>query len=327
MVTSKGLQHLSTVDWDRPLFSLEGFTYSRRDVLAAAIARGDWRDLENRVRAGLACLKCASATPPPSIDLQQAAEDFRYTRNLITVEETEEWLDRSGVTFEEWTAYLERSLLRQAWADHIDDISLRFPVSEREVSASVEAEAICSGDLARFAEVLAGRVAVCERARQNPRDLSDITALEATFQMHARAAATPDALQAQVEAHCLDWIRVSWRCITFTHEETAKEAALCLIHDREPLEDVASRGRTTVRAEERLLESIDRPFRDLVLSAKPGDVVGPIAAGIHEFELAVVGSRQVPTLQDADIRHRAERAVVAALVAEGLKRVRWHEIL
>lgn len=177
MVTTEEVHDRPTVDWDRPLFSLGSCTYTHRDVVAAAILRGDWRDLEDGPPAGLACAKRARTTTPPRIDLAKAAEEFRYERNLITAEETEHRLERSGVTFENWTAYLERTLLRQAWAD---------------------------------------------------------------------------------------WIRVRWRCGAFNLEETAKEAALCLIHDREPLEDVARRGRSAVRTEEQLLESIDRPLRDLV---------------------------------------------------------------
>src|SRR5882762_3133258 len=77
----------SHVDWDRPLFSLGGSCYSRSDVVVAAILRGDWARLEDRTRSGLACVKRARGGTPPSIDLQKAVEEFRYARNLITVEE------------------------------------------------------------------------------------------------------------------------------------------------------------------------------------------------------------------------------------------------
>jgi hypothetical protein len=327
MVTPEEVQNGPTVHWDRPIFSVGGGAYSRRDVVAAARLRGDWRDLEDRLRAGLACVKRARSTAFPPIDLSTAAEEFRYARNLLTAEETEQWLERFGVTFDEWTAYLQRTQLRQEWATEIDDTRRQYGVDEHEIAACIDAEAVCSGALARFAEILAGRVAVCARPDPHePPDLHDLAALEATFQMRARSAITPSALQAQVEGHCLDWIRVCWRYVTFNAKETANEAALCLIHDGEPLDEVARRGRSPIRAEERLLETIDPPVRDLVLSAKPGDVVGPIAAD-GAFDIAIIDSRRAPTLEDADVRRRAEQGVVAGLVAERLKQVRWHETL
>ena len=365
MPWTEDFRDCAAVDWDRPLFSLGRQSYSRSDVIIAAMLGGDWSRLEDQVRKGLACVKRTRHASPPPIDLQKATVDFRYARNLLTVEETEEWLERSGVTFEDWTSYLERSLLRRVWANELERIVVRSVVSDDELRACVYAEAVCSGELGRFAQALAARVAVSERAAASGGDANElpdagsmvderigvacarlfrqcdragdraqedaariayIAHLEATFQTYVRNGINPAAVQSQIEIHRIDWVRVQWRYIVLTEPQAAREAALCVGRDGEPLEDVARRARAVVLADDRLLERIDPPLRDAVLSAKPKDVVGPVAVG-DRFHLGIIDSKCMPSVEDPEIRRRAEDALVATLVAGQMKHVRWHEEL
>lgn len=347
----------------RPLFTVGSRSYDRRDVIVAAILRGEWHALEDQARQGLACvqrLRQAEDEPDP-FDLELAAQEFRYARNLITAEETEAWLGRAGVTFEDWTAYLERSLLRRAWADEIEEVVSRYPVGDEELRSALHAEVVCSGELQRFAETLAGRAAVCERAvatagaeadrldevlvgrvrrecaftlawsdssvPSSPdwsARIADIARMETTFQACVRNAATPEAVQAQIGAHRLDWVRVRWRYVVLRDEETAREAALCLRHDGEPLEDVAARAGVALREEERLLESVDTSIRAAVLSARADELLGPWPAA-DGFGLALLLAKTNPSESDAELRRRAEEEAPASLVAEAMKHVRWHE--
>lgn len=325
---SKEFRDRPNLDSGRVLFTVGSRSYSRSDVISAAVQRGEWSRLEDQVRAGLACVKRARSAAAPAIDIQKAAEDFRYERNLITVEETEAWLDHSGVTFDGWTAYLERSLFRQAWANEIDDIVSRFPPSDDEIVACIQAEAVCSGQLARFVETLAARAAVCEAAAAVDRDMErhDLAWLERTFQEQVRNAITPSALQSQIEAHRIDWIRIQWRYIVLTQHDIASEAALCIRHDGESLEEIARRGRTRIHEGERLLEGIEMPLRDLVLSAQPGELVGPTAAD-GGFRLGIIDAKHTPSLDHAETRRRAEEEAVGTLVTAGLKQVLWHQRL
>jgi hypothetical protein len=222
----------SNVDWESALFSVGGRRYTLRDVVRAAVLRGDWSHLQDQVRLGLACVNRARSGKPPAVDLTRAADGFRYERNLITVEETEAWLERFGVTFDEWTACLERSLLRRMWADEAADVVVRFTAGDDEVAACIYPEAICSGELARFADVLAVRAAVFDGAQtdRNEREPPDLARLEAAFQAYVRDAITPSALEAQIEAHRLEWIRIRWRYVSLPTYDIAREAALCMRH-------------------------------------------------------------------------------------------------
>ena len=347
----------------RPLFTVGRRSYERRDVIAAAILRGEWQALVEQARHGLACTKRLSdgAEEPDSFDLERAAQEFRHSRDLVSAEETEAWLARCGLSYEDWTGYLERSLLRRAWAGEIEEVVSRHEVGDEELGRVLHAEAVCSGELHRLAERLADRAAVCERAPRMGRadvpvldDLLvartarecaaslgssgsssasaqhwtaqavELARMEATFQGCVQSAITPEAVQAQIGAHRFDWIRLRWRCVVLRDEPAAREAALCLHHDGETLEDIAVRAGVAVRAEEPLLERVDPAIRAAAVSARPDDLLGPWPAA-DGFRLAVLLAKAQPAESDDEVRRRAEEEIARGLVAEAVKSVVWHE--
>jgi hypothetical protein len=347
----------------QPLFTVGRRSYGRRDVIAAAILRGEWRALVEQARRGLACARRLSedAEEPDSFDLEQAAQEFRLARNLLSAEETEAWLARCGLSYEDWTGYLERSLLRRAWAGEIEDIVSRHDVGDEELGRVLHAEAVCSGELRRLAETLADRAAVCERAlsmggvdvpvlddlvvARTARECAatlgscgsspapqwtsqavELARMEATFQACVRRAITPAAVQAQIGAHRLEWIRLRWLCVVLRDEAAAREAVLCLRHDGETLEDVAERVGVAARAEELLIERVDAAIRAAAVSARPDDLLGPWPAA-DGFRLAVVLAKAQPAESDAEVRRRAEEEIARSLVAEAAASVVWHERL
>ena len=149
----------------KPVFSLGERTYTWLDVVLAAIVRGDWAALETQVSLGLALVERAGEADelPEEAEIDAAAEEFRYDRDLVTAEEMEGWLGRCGLTLEEWMEYIERLVVRQAETDPDDD-SLLESFDAEAVGANVIIEAICSGELYRFAQTLAGRAAIASRA-------------------------------------------------------------------------------------------------------------------------------------------------------------------
>lgn len=347
----------------QPLFTVGRRSYERRDVIAAGILRGEWPAFVEQARRGLACAKRLGddAEEPASFDLELAAQDFRQARNLVSAEETEAWLVRHGLSYEDWSGYLERSLLRRAWAGEIEDVVSRYHVGDEELGRVLHSEAVCSGELRRLAETLAARAAVCERALSmggadapvlddllvartarecaaalgssgpNPASAQhwaalavELASMEATFQACLRRAVTPAAVQAQIGAHRLEWMKLRWRCLVLRDEPAAREAALCLRHDGETLEDVALRVGVAARAEEPLLERVDTAIRAAAVSARPDDLLGPwpVAGG---FRLARLVAKVQPTETDAEVRRRAEEEIARSLVAEALAGVVWHE--
>lgn len=344
----------------RELFTVAGKCFDTRDVVAFAMLRDEWTGLEERVGQGLACQKHSWSRNPRanSEELAEAADEFRYARNLISAEDFEAWLARAGLTFEQWTAYLDRSCRRRALAVELTAIVSQHHVSDAEVMACVLIEAICSGDLDRFAETLAGRAAVCAcnsgefegaetvdralvervqarcevlfqgdsshglRRHTEAEQIVHLVNIERRFQALVRAALTEEAVQAQIDARCADWIAIGYRAVTFADLDRAREAELCLRLDGETLDDVATRARVTVRRERTLLEGFETAWRAAILSAAQGAILGPLRVP-GGFTLAIIDEKMPPSAADAIVRQRAEEAIVAAMTADRRADVRW----
>ena len=69
-----------------PVFSLGDDIYTWQDVVAHARATGDWASLEQAAREGAACEALADSgeIDEPDADIEHAAEEFRYERDLVT---------------------------------------------------------------------------------------------------------------------------------------------------------------------------------------------------------------------------------------------------
>lgn len=76
------------------------------DVICAAHLRGELEASWSRV------LKYAqsetSGLGPDQADLQARSEQFRISRDLISAEETERWLDERGLTLDDFSDFLVR---------------------------------------------------------------------------------------------------------------------------------------------------------------------------------------------------------------------------
>jgi hypothetical protein len=84
------------VTWQIPVFATGARTVDVRDVIVAALLRGE-RDAA-----------IAAARAPADGDVQALCDAWRYERDLITAEETERWLEARGVTLEEFDEFILR---------------------------------------------------------------------------------------------------------------------------------------------------------------------------------------------------------------------------
>ena len=146
------------------VFSVGGADYLWEDVVMAAELRGDWARLRQRACEGIACLRRWEEEPDAlgEAEIESAANEFRYERDLISAEEMEEWLARWGLTAEGWMDYVRASLLRQKWSGDPAGLAAGSS-SEEEIEEDIQAEAVCSGELRRLANTLAGRAAIAAR--------------------------------------------------------------------------------------------------------------------------------------------------------------------
>jgi hypothetical protein len=126
------------------VFTISDRKYCWHDVVAAAERWGEWSAVEDETRLGIACSKYAQAggNAPDPEEVAAAVTEFRYDHNLISADETEEWLRRWGLTIEDLMTYVECALLRERWSDRAAEILARFPTGDEEFAQRLEAEAV-----------------------------------------------------------------------------------------------------------------------------------------------------------------------------------------
>ena len=339
---------LTDTRWDAPVLRVGERTYTWLDVLLSAMARGEWAAFEQHLRIGAACAAAADRSEawPDREQVEAAANAFRYARNLLSSEETEAWLTERGLDLDLWSEVLLRDVLRAQWAGRPADRAGTDLAPAAFDASLVAAEGICSGTFDIFATRLAERASVAEalgatapaldldataqqvleahRGWLSGRDRGDlivrlahVARLERLEALDAEATTTPDTLAVHLDRYRLDWIRVDLERLTFPTEQAAREAAWCVREDGLTLGDVAVASRRPIGDERVLLDQLPQPMRDAVLSASPGDTVGPLTVDAAWLVAHVVA--KVPaTLDDALVRTRAAQSVGEARRAKAV---------
>src|SRR5262249_61342441 len=88
----------------REVFELAGRVYRWEDVFLWAMASGEWEQLLTQTRLPLACANGfrASGRRIASRHVEEAAEAFRYARQLETAAAMRQWLRYWRLTPERW---------------------------------------------------------------------------------------------------------------------------------------------------------------------------------------------------------------------------------
>jgi hypothetical protein len=347
---------------DEAVFSTAGHRYDWMDVVLWAKGWDGWARFERSVRLGLACARRVEedeeAADPDESLVETAASEFRYAAGLLSAEEMEGWLTRSGLTAEEWMASMERGVLARRWSGEASETLATFPVGDDVVEAALWCEGICSGDLDRWARALAGRASVYERLRKEIPDLDQaldreagdapapkwddivgtaprlpreacearvlhLARLELALRRFTARVLTPDAIRHRIGARYLDWIRLDCDVLSVTDEQAAREAALSVRADGQDLHEVAMLVDAEVRDERIYLGQADPAAREALLSAGKGDLVGPLPVG-DELRLVLVRDKVMPSEADPEIRRWAEEDLVARRLAREIEEgVEW----
>lgn len=323
---------------DEVIFTVGSAHYRLRDVVRAARVWGDFDDLLESVRQGIACVDRATeeGTLPPATEIEAAAAEFRYDRDLISADETHAWLGHWGLTLETWTRYLQRCVLRERWKTELAGLVSGRAVSRQKIDEAVRVEGICSGRYGRVAHKLAGRVAAHARAREEGA-LSDdgatwepaleLGTLDAALERLRAEVVTPMAIRAEVGTRHLDWVRLECECLWFRDLQVAREAALCVRQDGRELAQVAVDARAELQHIRFRLEEAEPTWRDHLLGARAGDLLGPLARD-DGFVLLAVRAKALPRPEDPEIYRLAEAALLQrAIDREVASRVKWHRRL
>jgi hypothetical protein len=276
------------------------------DVLEAAELRGELAALMRQARQGLGCLKrlAADGDVVSAETLRGAAIAFRHEHNLLAADELEAWLSERGLAVADWNDYLRREILRERWSDDLERIEREFQVADDEVDSVLPAEAACSGFLLRSAERLAEDAA-----------LGDLR------------ASAPDRAEVEhvIAAHALDWIRIEAETLELDDPDAAREAALCVRVDGRALADVAADSGAAAGRVVLYAEDAEPGLRSALVSASPGELVGPVAHEATQL-LFLVRDKIAATADDPELERRAAAVIAARMVERELRnRVVWHD--
>ncbi|HZJ17988.1 MAG TPA: hypothetical protein VFD27_23250 [Chthoniobacteraceae bacterium] len=308
------------VTWQIPVFAAGARTVDVRDVIAAALLRGE---LDGVI---------AAARAPVDGDVQALCDAWRYERDLITAEETERWLEARGLTLEEFDEFILR---RSKDSDETVDLA------DPEAREKLRIELLLSGEFDRLALRLSWRFAAwleapaepCEEDRRTarlPRQwgcderwLDEMLAVDAAWHRERDALLTPTALQQTLATLRLPLTRLEFEALDLESLDAAREAFLCVRDDGLTIAEVARDGGYTHSRVDALLEELSEECQQHFLSAIPGSVLPPLVHG-DGFQLCHLIKKSEPELADARIRTRVEQQLITQHFSElAARHIRW----
>ena len=338
--------------WDEPSFAIGAVEFLSIDVAIAAMARGDWSAFERRLAEGLACAAHADArgSGPTADAIDAAGTAFRYDRDLISATEMNDWLERLGLSLDEWSNYLKRTLLRHGLRDTVEDVLDSYQPSAAVLTQASFVEGVCSGSFDAFAENFAGRAALIgdllalTAPGLEPSTASDaaasqlvhahahwlsnrpagdavararrILAIESAYDAAVTRLLGEVSLSETVDRHRMDWRLIETDTVVFSTEHAAREAILCIRDEQLSLQHVASLARRTAERRRRFADTIGAA--DRLLTADPGSLVGPEVVD-DGFEVTRLVGCTWPSLDDPRVAERARAAAVEAAVQQAVR--------
>ena len=332
--------------WQRVAFRRDGAGYRLADALLCAALAGEWPALEAGILAGVACELRSEEEGSPLEDeeLAEALRAFRYDRNLIAAEEAQEWLDGWELTAEDWSAALERQLLRRHWQAELARLVEEYEFDDEGLADSAWADLVCSGTLDALVQRLAERVAIVAEADASPPLAAATTALLppwlgisegqsdpavrrlarliAVAEQRRQQELSPEKLRAAIAARPLDWTYVDAVRLVLPTEAMAAEAALRVREDGETLDEVGRDVGAPVERWGGFLESAEAGLRARLVSASEGELLGPMREPAGLALLQVV-TRRAPAESDPVVRAHAERYVWNQATARALEAIEW----
>jgi hypothetical protein len=329
---------------DRLIFTVGSAAFRWSDVVFAARRWGTWDELERRTAEGIACLRAAAAVGKvgrsPVIserELEGAADEFRYRRDLLAGDELSAWLEARGLGLDDWREHIARSVAREHFAANLDELGVGLRPSPEKIASKIDAEGLCSGAFAKMAERLSGIAACRDQLRSEGRDVGteagpplDDRSLDGLELAHRRLmedVATRQAIEREVAARTLDWIRISAVSGEFPDEDTAREAAMCVRHDGQDLAAAAARAGVDAWPWTVFMEDAADTWRPALVGARVGDLVGPIRDS-GGFALLLVTAKVLPEPADPEVHERATANLLTRAVDRAVNdRVVWHAAL
>ena len=267
---------------------------------------------------------------------------FRYEYDLITAEETEEWLGNRGLTLDDFTDYFTRNYWANALHEELVPDEVEYHSASPELRELFLSELILSGELDRMTTAFMWRLAArcaemdpqpdaiavaeqkffdrneietsqlanwLEKLARDSQWFNEMLAIDAAYRTRRDTLLAPQARQRELGALRLPLTRFETEIIELESRDAAKEALFCVREDGMSMEDVAREGRYPYRRAGFLLEDIPMDTQQRFLCVSPGQVLKPIERG-DGFELCRVVKKIEPRLDDPRVKSRIDQRLI-----------------
>jgi hypothetical protein len=329
---------------DLVVCAAKGQEYTARDAIEAALFRGELAPFWTSFLHRMAAEKYADDN---EIDLDDdaidaAAERFRYAHDLITAEETEQWLTTRGLDLDDFGSYFARLVAPEAVGDSAPAETVEYRAAPDETRQLFLVDLILSDQLERITNALAWRLAAAAAASESDADsiaaerklflartglteadlpewlsslrrdsnwLDQMLNMESEFRRRRDSLLTPQARQREMNRLRLPLTRFESEVIELESKDAAQEALFCVKHDGMSMEEVAMEGRYPFKVISFLQEDIPEELQQKFLSVSPGDVLDPISRG-DGFELYRVTSKKEPHGDDSAVQERVDHLLL-----------------
>lgn len=318
-----------------------GKEYKARDAVDAALFRGDiqvpWREFLHGVEAEKRAEELELEFDDDAIN--EAAESFRYQHDLITAEETEQWLGARGITLDDFADYLARQCWRRTLDEEIEPENVDFTSAPPELRDLFTLELLLSGELNRLTVQLMWRLAAMavsvkqdreaiaaerqkflNRTKIGAAELSDwwnrlgrheqwfdeMLAMEAAYCQRCEVLLDPQTRKRELAMLRIPLTQLEAEVIELDSADAAREALFCIREDGMSMEEVAAEGRYPYRRTAFLQENVPSEFQQKFLSVAVGDLLDPLARG-DGFELYRIIRKVEPRLDDPSVRQRIDQ--------------------
>jgi len=340
---------------DRIAFDSRDQSRTFMDVVRTAAIGGDLAPLLARSERMRQCeLHATLEGMDPDMDAVDASlEEFRYARDLVTVEETERWLEERGLTVDDLTGHF----VRRHWFNLLRETAPSEAVEAVEgESPTWPADLVFFGDFTRFARQLAAEVAsAADHPAPTPTEAAALiegfhawsglsgpgyAAWLANSEMEesrlveflhgrerhrmARQGLLTEAsrlrllteLRSQLTRAELEWVE-------FDRESAAMEAHLCATVDQCELASIAQESGYSLRSQTRFLRDLPESWQLAILSAPPGRVLAPLA-GAETISVVRLIRRREPTLAEPAIAAEVEQQLLQRHFRQlEVQEIRW----
>ncbi|HWY51253.1 MAG TPA: hypothetical protein VNW72_07195 [Chthoniobacterales bacterium] len=319
-----------------------GREYKVRDLIDAALFRAE---LDSNWRQFLTGLEAEKRAEQQDLELDHdaiddAAELFRYAHDLITAEETEQWLEARGLNLADFTDYFTRQHWRLTIDEKIELPDVDLGSASPEQRELFTAELIFSDELYGLNRRLMWRLAALAATGENNLDpekisaerraffdrtkvaepklndwlsrvgrdenwLDEMLAMEVAYQSLCEKALTSEARNKQLASLRMPLTQFEAEVIELESSEAAKEALLCIRQDGMSMEEVAADARYPYRRITFLHEAVPEELKQKFWSAAGGDVLDPLPRG-EGFELYRIAKKIEPDPTNPDIQRRID---------------------